>query len=175
MAVAGKINSMRSLSLTVIIIASLAAVGCGEDKRTLEPGKAEIVSQQDLRSFAQSNSFPVYWAGPIAGFNLELTETGDGQVYVRYLPKKVTAGDRRQTFLTVGSYPKTGAWAELKASAKNKGARTASAPGGGTMLWYSKKPSSTFVAWPGVNVLVEVYWPDGSQAIVRSGQIGPVQ
>lgn len=171
---------MRVFSTTLFCLASLAMIitttSCGgPDTRTLKPGQPEIVSAIDLRSFARSNSFPVYWAGAIKGFNIELTQTGDGQVFVRYLPAKVTAGDRRLTFLTVASYPEAGAWNKLQQQKKRAGAVLEKIPGGGIMLWYKNNKRSAYLAWPGSNTLVEVYWPYGPQALIRKGQIGPVE
>lgn len=165
---------MRIVALS-LIAASIALTACGEEQRTLTPGEPEIVSAADLRSFARSNSFPVYWAGDIKNYRLELTETGDGQVFVRYLPPKVTAGDRRQTFLTVASYPQAGAWATLRSQKNRKGARLEPIPGGGIMLWYSQRKTSAYLAWPGSSTLVEVYWPYGPQRLIRKGQIGQVR
>ena len=164
----------RSLFLLPILAALFFVTACGNNERTLTLGKPEIVSVADLRSFARSNSSPVYWAGNINDFNLELTQSGDKQITIRYLPSKVTAGDRRVNFLTIATYPQPGAFAKLEEKKGNKGAVLQDAPGGGSMLWYKTRPSSVYLAWPGNDQLVEVFWPDGPQALIKSGRVGPV-
>jgi hypothetical protein len=98
----------------------------------------------------------------------------DGRIYVRYLPAGVKVGVARPEFLTVGTYPQTHALAVLKAAAA-KGSETIELEGGG-LARIDEKPTSIYLAYPGEDLVVEVYDPDAARArqLVTSGRIVPV-
>jgi hypothetical protein len=56
---------------------------------------------------------PVCWAGWKPRTRYEVTLAKGGTVYVRYLPPGVRAGDPREGLLTVATYPREGAIAEI--------------------------------------------------------------
>lgn len=117
---------------------------------------------------------PLYWAGARPGTTYELTQTPDGRVYVRYLPRGVEAGAARP-YLTVATYPLPGAYATTRAAAKQAG--TVRIPLKGGIAFYSKtRPTSVYVAFPGVNEQIEVFDPSPAVArkTVAEGKIHPV-
>src|SRR5918994_1117763 len=131
----GKAMTVPSLRLPHLRLGALIAVGLaafliawvamnrGDDAPPSAAGSgASAASESELRAFADSVSHPVYWAGPKEGYTYELTQTTKGLVYVRYLPEGTDVGDPRSQFLTVGTYPRAGAFAELQRAAKAKGA-----------------------------------------------------
>jgi hypothetical protein len=97
-------------------------------------------------------------------------------VWVRYLSGTAKPGDERAQFLTVGSYPMSGALDAAREAAKGADTRSAALPGGGLMLWSLERPTSVYLARPGSDVLVEVYSPDAEQArgLARGGAVLPI-
>jgi hypothetical protein len=141
---------------------------------TVNPIGPLVVSPAALAGFAAALGRPIYWAGPASGYTYELTETSTGNVYVRYLPSGVRAGDKRATFRVVGTYPYTGALAALEAVPKAHRDRL---PGGGIIVSTAADPKSVHIAYPGVDYQIEVYDPTPGRAreIALSGRIQPVR
>jgi hypothetical protein len=140
-----------------------------------QPAPAETVSAGDLAAFAGASATPVYWAGRIAGRELELSRTADG-TFVRYLPPTVEAGGERRV-LTVATYPVAAAYATAQAQAKGEGMTSRETRNGGLAVWSRAKPTSVYVAFDGVPQLVEVYAPIAAEArrVALSGRIRPVR
>jgi hypothetical protein len=146
-----------------------------DDKAAAPPAGASASSESSLRDFAKNSPTPIYWAGPRADNTYELTRTPDGRVYVRYLPKDVKVGDPRPQFLTVGTYPRPNAFAELKRAARAPGATSRTLPRGGIVV-FSRGSSSVYFGYPDGKYQVEVYAPSAGSArnLVLSGQVVPV-
>jgi hypothetical protein len=188
-------NSMNSRTMTVnalpaayVRLGALIALGLaaffvgwlvmnrGDDSAPAASG-ATAKSESELRSFAESVSHPVYWAGPKDGNTYEVTRTTDGRVYVRYLPEGTQVGDPRARFLTVGTYPRTGAWAELKRAARADGAVSLKLERGGLAVFSDARPTSVYFGYPDAKYQVEVFHPSASEArrLALAGQVVPVR
>lgn len=180
-------HSMSVLQLPQVRLGALAALGFaafligwlaigGTDKPSQPDGGASATSEAELREFAASVAHPVYWVGPRAGQTYELTRTSDGRVYIRYLPEGVKAGDPRPQFLTVGTYPRASAYAELKRAASAPGATSRELPRGGLAV-VSQGSSSVYFGYPDAGYQVEVYAPSASSArnLVFGGQVVPIR
>jgi hypothetical protein len=131
-------------------------------------------SVSDLTNVAGSVHHKLYWIGEKSGFTYELTKSAkSGNVWVRYLPTGTQVGDTRANFLTVGTYPQKNAFQSVQAATKRKGAVAVTAPAGGVAVQYTDRPSSVYVAFPGTNLLIEVFDPSPSTArnVVTSGSI----
>jgi hypothetical protein len=187
-------RNMRSASQTISVLrlpqfrlGALAALGFAAfligwlaidatDKPSQSANGASALSEAELRDFAASSKHPVYWVGPRTGQRYELTHTSDGRVYIRYLPEGVDAGDPRPQFLTVGTYPRANAFAELERAATVAGARSRELPGGGLAV-ISAGSSSVYFGYRDAAYQVEVYAPSASSArrLVFSGQVVPIR
>lgn len=178
----------RKLSVPHLRLGALLAVGLavfltgwlilgGRDDGSTSANGAPATSEAELRSYAASASTPVYWAGPRADRTYELTRTADGRVYVRYLPEGVDAGDPRPQFLTVGTYPRPNAWAELRRASREPGAVSRRLPNDGMMVFNRSRPTSVYLGYAGGRYQIEVYTPSPGTArkLVESGQIVPVR
>lgn len=181
-AVRRPVNQLRfgvaaTVALLAFLVAYIALRGGDDSDSPPAAASANVVSNDDLASFARSLDHSVYWAGQQEGRSLELTRTTDGRVYVRYLPKDVKPGDRRARFLTVGTYPRATAFAELQRAAKAKGAVSVSLPNRGLMVFSESRPTSVYVGYPGHRYQIEVFHPSGDRArsLVLSGQVKPVR
>jgi hypothetical protein len=137
-------------------------------------GAPAAVSAAALTSFAGSHDGPVYWVGPMTARKLELTSNSDG-TFVRYLPLSASIGDSARA-ITVGTYPMRNAYATAVGRAKTTQMTSRDAAGGGLAVWSKTRPTSVYLAFPGVPHLVEVYAPDADQArtLALSGRIRPV-
>ena len=163
-----------SRAVQVVTSGQLKAVGA--PPRTTAGSKA--VSQQQLKELAVTLGHPIYWAGAqAAGGTYELTRTTSGSVYIRYLPSAARVGDPRPRYLTIGTYPQKGALSMLMATAAKNHVPTIAIAGGGVALVDPKSPTSVYVAYPNVDLQVEVYDPPKGRArqLVTSGQIAPVR
>ena len=154
---------------------SLVANGKLTTIGNLDAGSAPhpvAASLGNLKSLAASLKHPVYWAGVKKGYTYELTQNSSGQVFVRYLPKGVAVGSSNP-YLTVATYPFQGAYAALLALTKQKGAHILRLKGGAIALTDSKDPKSIHLAFPKVNLQIEVFDPTASvtRNLVTSGHI----
>jgi hypothetical protein len=135
-------------------------------------------TQADLSDLAQKNDQPVYWAGNRPDTtDIELTQTADNNVYVRYLTGGAPVGTPKPSYLTVGTYPFGNAIHALDTISKQPGASTFSVPNNGTAVQNSNSPTSVYVAYPDEKGYeIEVYDPDPAEALklVKSGDIQPV-
>jgi len=188
-AVSSRTVTVPALRTTQVRLGALIAVGLaaffigwlamnrGDDTATAPGGGASATSESELQSFAKEQSHPVYWAGPKDGFTYELTQTTDGRVYVRYLPEGTAVGDPRSRFLTVGTYPRAGAFAELKRAGRAPGAISLKLERGGLAVFSEAKPTSVYFGYPDARYQVEVYAPspDEARRLALSGQVVPVR
>lgn len=169
-----RLGALLALGLATFLVGWLL-IG-GDDKPSQSPTGASAASEAELREFAASAPHPVYWAGPRQGQTYELTKTADGRVYVRYLPADAKPGDPRPQFLTVGTYPRANAYAELKRASRADGAVARKLPQGGLAV-LSRGSSSVYFGYPDAAYQVEVYAPSPGSArnLVLAGQIVPVR
>lgn len=171
-----RLGALVAVGLAAFVVGWLAMNRAGDDGVTA-PGKATSASESELKSFAASLPHPVYWAGPKDGYTYELTQTTNGSVYVRYLPKGTEVGDPRSQFVTIGTYPRAQAFAELQRASKAKGAVTVKLERGGIAVFSEARPTSVYFGYPDGRYQVEVYNPSAAEArrLALSGQVVPVR
>jgi hypothetical protein len=165
----------------LVAAAAIGALGVmtlgGNDDSTAVPANLPVAaSPQMLSDFAASRGTPVYWAGGLRARKLELTATRDA-AFVRYLPKGVATGDPRATFTTIATYALPNAYATATGRRTLPGMASRKTPGGGIAVWSREKPTSVYVAFPGVPHLIEVYDDRGREALALalSGRLRPVR
>lgn len=170
-----RLGALIAVGLAAFLVGWLAMHRGGETTPTPGAG-ATAASESQLKAFAESVSHPVYWAGPKDGYTYELTQTANGSVYVRYLPEGTEVGDPRSQFLTIGTYPRAGAFAELKRAAKADGAVSLKIERGGLAVFSEARPTSVYFGYPDARYQVEVYNPSADEArrLALSGQVVPV-
>ena len=116
-----------------------------------------LVSAGQLTSASHSLGRPIYWAGPRDDSSYELTVTAGGRAYVRYLPRGTAAGDSRADFLTVGTYPGTQAYENLKKVSTGPAVHSNLLDDGGLLVAPKRLPKSVYLAYPDADFQVEVY------------------
>jgi hypothetical protein len=147
----------------------------GAPPHTAAPSTA--VSAKQLKALPRALGHPIYWAGGRSDTTYELTRTRDGSVYIRYLPRGVSPGDRRVSSLTIGTYPQKRALERLRATAAKNQGPTMRLDHGGVALVDKMHPTSVYLAYPNLDLQLEVYDPAPGRArrLVASGQIAPVR
>jgi hypothetical protein len=143
----------------------------GDNRRRRGP---IALSANGLREFARSLDQPVYWAGPQPGYSYEVTQTSNGNVYVRYLPAGVRAGAEGSNYLIVVTYPYNKAFDALQ---KVSAGRAVQVPDKGIAVVDQGYPRSVHMAFRGVNYQLEVYHssPQRARQVAISGDIRPVR
>ena len=133
-------------------------------------------SASELPGAVNSVGNPVYWLGPEAGDQYELTVIGDGRTYVRYLPEGVPA-ESGEAFRTVGSYAFQDPVKELERLGRRPGNHTFTVPGGGVGVSPGSPSAHVYVAFPDQNVEIEVFDPDPGDAeqSVKRGDLIPIR
>lgn len=172
-----KIRSYVALALVGLAAVLLVAwlVSGDDDSSSGDSGEARIVSAEELEDAVADEAEPVYWAGEQEGAELELSQPEDGLTYVRYLTEGADAGDPRGEFLTVGTYVLPDAVEVLRRQGEEPGGVVAKAPGNAVVYFSQENPKSVYLAYPGVDVQIEVFDPSFTRALqlVNSGQIVP--
>jgi len=138
----------------------------------------EVVSADRLLDAIAGAGYPVYWVGEEPDVSYEVTRiTGDRrEFYVRYLPPDAEA-ETGDPYLTVGSYQVTDALGVTQRQADEPGGSSSfPVDGGGIALPNGTDPRSVYVAYPGIDVQIEVYSPEAGEALelVRSGALTPI-
>lgn len=171
-----RLGALIAVGLAAFLVGWMA-MNRGDDAPPAPGSGATAASESELKSFADSASHPVYWAGPKEGHTYELTRTTNGFVYVRYLPEGTEVGDPRSRFLTIGTYPRPGAFAELQRAAKAKGSVSVKIGDGGLAVFSQTRPTSVYVGYPDAKYQVEVFHPspDEARRLALSGQVVPVK
>lgn len=166
------LGSAAAAALVLVAVVLAIPGGSGD---TID-STARIVGADALAGLESDLGHPVYWAGERPPAQLEVREEGEGSVYLRYLPAGVEAGDPEQTFLTVGTYPVADAVAALERSAAESGGEVERGPGEAVILRNPSSAGSTYLAYPGTDIQIEVYdpAPGRSLRLIRSGAIVPV-
>jgi hypothetical protein len=168
------------LLLLAALAAALALTACGGgggESVTLKPGKPQILSSSQLSEYAGEQAEPVYWLGEREGAELEVTETEQGRIYVRYLTAGAQAGDPRAKFVTVGTYPTKDATAAMRAAlADQAGAKLVITDDDALLLVDAASPQNAHLAYPGQGVQVEVFSPKPGAALrlASAGDVRPV-
>jgi hypothetical protein len=164
-----------AVALAAIVVVWMVLQGGAGKTTTLPSGGPTLVSQAQLERLAASVNYPVYWAGQKDGYSYELTTTGR-QIFIRYLPTGVEAGDQRANFLVVGTYAQPKSFAGLQRAAKRSGGISLSLAKDGLAVYNEKTPTSVYFSYPGAKYQVEVYAPAGvdARSLVQAGKITPI-
>ena len=135
----------------------------------------EIATVAGLREAADSSSVPLHWVGPRPRTKLELTRAPSGAIFVRYLPPSARAGDQH-AFLTVATYPRPNAFAEVTRASTVDGAETIPLSGGGIAVSNGDDPTNVHIAYPAQPYQIEVFAPTPGIAkrLVASGAVAPL-
>jgi hypothetical protein len=142
-----------------------------------QPAQEEVsvVPVAQLPGAVADVGHPVYWVGERPGTSYEVTRISDGRTFIRYLPAGAEA-ETATPYLTVGSYSVSDATGVINRLGREEGSRTISLDDGGEVLVRDQVPDSAYLAYPGVDVQIEIYHPRDGQAleVARSGTVAPI-
>jgi hypothetical protein len=175
----GRRSPYAVAALAVVAAAVVVAllVSRGDDNSSDgERGRASGVSVAELRALSRKLDQPLYWVGKKRSYTYELTDTGK-RMYIRYLPPGVAVDDERPNFLTVGTYRYTDPIARLRAYRRERGATVRDLGSGGVAAVPRSRSRTVYLAFPGEELLVEVYAPSPARArrLAFSGRVMPVR
>ena len=178
-------GSNRRWTAIAVAVVLLAAIGwlvwnsTSSNKKATTPAVAAnpgpvIVPGDQLKGLATRMGHSIYWAGARSNMNFEATFVGRN-LYLRYLPVGVPAGSSTP-YLTVGTYENASAYTGLVAATHVKGATWEKLKGGSLVVVPAGKPTSAYFAFPGTNLLMEVYDPTPGVALqlVTTGSVEPI-
>jgi hypothetical protein len=162
----------------VLLIPRGGSDGDSKPSRSARPAaqRPSVVSLERLRGLPASVGHPVYWAGQRPG-GYELTVDANRNIFIRYLGGRVQAGSRRETSLTVGTYPYADAYGTLQVASRRPGATAARTPDGGIVVASTSSRENVHIAYPRNDIQVEVYDPHPGRALelARAGAISPIR
>lgn len=168
---------MIALAVVVGLVAWMVTRDGNGDDEAAPPAAtdARLIEPAELGNVAATAGHPVYWAGEVEGRQLELTESPEGGVQVRYLEEGTEAGEGPVEALTVGSYPLPDPEQALDAFAELPGAIVRRGEDGRKVVSNNQRRSSVYFVDPDNSVQVEVYDPSPQRAmsLARSGQARP--
>lgn len=161
-------------ALVVGLVAWIASRDDGEEAAAVAT-EARIVEEGELANVAVTAGHLVYWAGPVEGTRLELTESEDGSVQVRYLESDAEAGTESTDALTIGTYPLPDPAGALDRFAGEPGSTAKSSPEGLEVVTSNSSPNSAYFVSPDNSVQVEIYDPRPRRALelALSGRVRP--
>ena len=166
---------MIALALASALLVWLLFIrdGGNDDASQRAQKTVQVVSADQLLDALAGVGYPVYWVGSQEGVRYEVTRISDGRTYVRYLPSgaEQESGD---AFRTVGSYSVPDAYGRIKALAERPSASSFPLPGKGIALPNGDDPRSVYVAFPGVDVQIEVYDPGAGRALQLVKSVTPI-
>jgi hypothetical protein len=143
---------------------------------SIVPGAAvarpTITTVRALQTAAATSTVPIYWVGARSGTRIELTRAPGGTIFVRYLPPGTRVGDPH-AFLTVATYPRPKAYAEVQHAATASKSKTLDLAGGGLAVYDPGHPTNVHLAYPGQPYQIEVYAPRQAVQLVASGAVRP--
>ena len=172
---------LRPVQVVIVIAIALAAAflvwyfairDTESDDGGARPAGPVAATRADIADLARRNNHPVYWAGnQPKTTDLELTQAGDGNIFVRYLTGNAPIDTPNPAYLTVGTYPFSAALHAVRVIAREPGANAYDLPSGGLAVQNSHSPSSVYLAYPGENFQIEVYDPNPATALrlVKAG------
>ena len=171
------------IALAVAALVWLLFIRGGDDDSDSNDNPAsaktvEVVTADELLGAIAGAGFPVYWAGEQPDVTYEVTRiTGDrNEIYVRYLPPGAE-GETSDPYLTVGSYQVKDAYGVTQRQADESGGSSSFPVNGeGIALPNGADPRSVYIAYPGIDVQIEVYSPEAGEALqlVKSGAVSPI-
>jgi hypothetical protein len=165
--VSKRLVTIAFVALAAIVLLWLVALrpAGDDDGITLVVDEPQLVSSSQLAEYAAEAGGPVYWLGEREGAEVELRETSDGRLYVRYLEEGSEAGEETES-LAVGTYPSPGGVRTLHKAARGAGgSELGRADDGALVLIDPSSPNNVHLAYPGDEVQVEVYSPVPGQAL----------
>jgi hypothetical protein len=185
--------------LQCVVLATAVGVGCllsgcggssTESARTVRsvrtvtvavftPFGPRAATPSELKTTSEILAQPVYWAGPKPGYTYEVRRGGNGDIFLRYLPRGTAVGakvNKKAPFLIVATYPVSDAYGAIVRASKKKGSIAVKIPNKGLAVYAAKQPATYYFAYKHSKYQVGVFAPTTKVArrLVLGGQVVPV-
>ena len=170
-------------AIVVVVVAAIIAfaVGGKDSKNSGSNGSNNQTTQQvglnadGLKTAVTALGRKVYWAGDEADNLYVLQTLANGQTTVRYIPKGGNPNEAQAIYRVMGSYPIKDAFGVTTKAGQAEGSVLITNADGSIVVYNKAKLSNVYVAFPGVDVQVEIYDPSGQAlALATSGRVVPI-
>lgn len=167
-----RIAGVAVLVVVAAVVLFLALRGNGGSSANNPTSNVKAVTQAQLATLAASVGHPIFWVGPRAGMTYELTQSSNGNIAIRYLPAGVKVGSG-SPYLTVATYPFTGAYAALQVVGRQSGATSVTLPKDGLAVVSSALPDNVHAAFPFVDYQAEIFDPTAgtAESLIAKGKL----
>jgi hypothetical protein len=175
-----------AISLVVILILGFIALpsnnesanqgaGTFPDQTVSKITGAQTLSENELRGAAALLATPIYWVGPRAGYRYVLDVSTPGLIVVRYVPEGESP-TTTELYTAVGTYSVADAYNVTKERAEQGGNFVAITNSDGAVGFYdSTAPLNAYLAYPNVDIQIEVFDPRESVALQSASTAGVVR
>lgn len=170
--------------VVVVVVAIIALAVGGKDSKSssngsngaaANPAAITNLTPDTLAASVSATGRTVYWAGPEADNTYVLQTLANGQTTVRYVPKDGNPNEANAIYRVIGSYPIKGAFDVTKKAAEDPNSTMVTNADGSIVVYNKAKTTNVYVAFPGVDVQIEIFDPSGQAlALATSGRIAKI-
>jgi hypothetical protein len=175
-----------AIALVVVLVLGFIALPPNNESANLGAGTfpdqtvskitgSQSLSENELRGAAALLATPIYWVGPRAGYRYVLDVSTPGLIVVRYIPEgqSPTTSD---LYTAVGTYSVADAYKVTRERAEQGGNFVSVSNGDGAIGFYdSTSPRNVYLAFPDVDIQIEVFDPRESFALQAASTAGVVR
>jgi hypothetical protein len=175
------------VAVAVVVVAIVAVVSfrlSGSSKKSSTPSvttpskdSTQVnLSADGIRTAVKALGKVVYWAGDESGDTYVLQTFANGQTTVRYVPSGGDPTSSGAIYRLMGSYPIKNAFNVTKQAASGGNSVLVTNSDGSVVLYNKSKMTNVYVAFPKVDVQVEIFDPTPGKALelATSGAIKPI-
>ena len=167
-------------AVVVVIIAAIIAFAVGGND-SKSSGSNNATTQQvglnvdGLKTAVTALGRKVYWAGDEADNQYVLQTLANGQATIRYIPKDGNSNESQAIYRVIGSYPIKDAFGVTTKAGEAEGSVLITNADGSIVVYNKNKTTNVYVAFPNVDVQIEIYDPSGQAlALATSGRVVPI-
>lgn len=175
-------NNRRTVAIAaaivVIVVAAIIAfaVGGNDSNKDSNATTQQVGLNADgLKTAVSTLGRKVYWAGDEADNQYVLQTLANGQATVRYIPKGGNSNESQAIYRVIGSYPIKDAFGVTTKAGEAEGSVLITNADGSIVVYNKNKITNVYVAFPNVDVQIEIYDPSGQAvALATSGRVVPI-
>jgi len=140
----------------------------------ISTGKVSL-TEKELISAVKQLGVDVYWAGPVEGAKYTLSAPAEGQVYVRYLPNGEGLTDTKANYVVIATYATPDAFTATQAAGNQTNGVTFISTQGAAVFYSKDAPTNVYVAYPNIDIQVEVFSPIAQTALDIASKQGALR
>jgi len=140
----------------------------------ISSGKVSL-TEKELVSAVQQLGVDVYWAGPVEGAKYTLSAPAEGQVFVRYLPNGEGLTDTKANYVVIATYAASDAFTSTQAAGNQTNGVTFISTQGAAIFYSKDAPTNVYVAYPNIDIQVEVFSPIAQTALDIASKQGALR